>query len=189
VKRLHQVVLIASVLLGSWLGMQAIHELGHVVGAWLTGSRVAKLVLYPLTISRTDLAENPHPLLVVWAGPVIGVLLPLAIWGVAAAARMPGHFVVRFFAGFCLAANGAYIAGGSFDAVGDCGQMLRHGSSLWQLWLFGAVSIPSGVLLWHGQGKQFGLGKPAAEVQPGVAYGTLLACILLAVLGFMIDGE
>jgi hypothetical protein len=75
----HQVILIASTLLGSWLGMQAVHELGHVAGAWLTGGRVEKVVLHPLTISRTDLAHNPAPLLVVWAGPTVGVLLPLAL--------------------------------------------------------------------------------------------------------------
>lgn len=80
-QRFHQVILIASTLLGSWLGMQAVHEFGHVVGAWLTGGQVDRVVLHPLTISRTDLARNPHPLLVVWAGPVFGCLLPLDAWG------------------------------------------------------------------------------------------------------------
>lgn len=71
--RLHQTILIGSTLLGSWLGMQAVHELGHVAGAWLTGGRVERVVLHPLTISRTDLATNPHPLPVVWAGPVVSI--------------------------------------------------------------------------------------------------------------------
>ena len=67
--RLLQIVLIGSTVVGSWLGMQAVHEAGHVLGAWLTGGRVARVVLHPLTISRTDLAENPWPLAVVWARP------------------------------------------------------------------------------------------------------------------------
>ncbi len=50
-KRVHQSVLIGSFLPLCWLGMMAVHELGHVVGAWLTGGRVAKVVLHPLTIS------------------------------------------------------------------------------------------------------------------------------------------
>src|SRR5947209_1664490 len=140
----HQCILIVSTVVASWLGMQAVHESGHVVGAWLTGGRVAKVVLHPLTISRTDLAHNPNPLAVVWAGPLLGVLLPVAFWGVAAGLRMPGAFLLRFFAGFCLIGNGAYIAGGSFGGIGDCGEMLRHGSSIWQLWLFGVVTIPIG---------------------------------------------
>jgi hypothetical protein len=41
------------------------------------------------TISRTDLSFNPHPLLVVWAGPVLGVLLPMA--GVGDAGDMLRH--------------------------------------------------------------------------------------------------
>src|SRR5260221_4916233 len=53
--RFHQIILIVSTLLGSWLGMQAVHELGHVIGAWLTGGQVSQVVLHPLTISRTHL--------------------------------------------------------------------------------------------------------------------------------------
>src|SRR6202035_355657 len=136
--RLHQAVLVLSVVLASWLGMQAVHEFGHTCGAWLTGGRVARVVLHPFTISRTDLAQNPSPLAVVWAGPAIGTLLPLAAWLVAAIARMPGAFVLRFFAGFCLLANGLYIGVGSFSGVGDCGEMLRHGAAIWQLWFFSA---------------------------------------------------
>src|SRR5437879_2266857 len=120
VRRLHQIVLILSTVLGSWLGMQAVHEFGHVLGAWLTGGRVARVVLHPFTISRTDLADNPKPLVVVWAGPVVGVAIPVLLWAAAAAARRPGAFVLRFFAGFCLLANGLYIGVGSFNRVGDC---------------------------------------------------------------------
>jgi hypothetical protein len=187
--RLHQGILILSTLLGSWLGMQAVHELGHVIGAKLTGGQVAKVVLYPLTLSRTDLAENPHPLAVVWAGPVVGVLLPLIIWTVAAALRMPGAFVLRFFAGFCLVANGAYLAVGSFDRVGDCGEMLRNGSALWQLWLFGAVTMPAGFLLWHREGPHFGLGAAKGQVNVPIAYATLAAFVILLALGFAIGGD
>ncbi|MFZ5833635.1 MAG: hypothetical protein ACOY3P_26400, partial [Planctomycetota bacterium] len=125
--RIYQIALIASTLLACWLGMQVVHELGHVLGAWATGGAVERVVLHPLTISRTDLAYNPHPLAVVWMGPLVGVVLPLIAWATAAGARMPLVFLLRFFAGFCLVANGAYIGGGSFDRIGDCGEMLRHG--------------------------------------------------------------
>ena len=187
--RLHQIILIGSTLLGSWLGMQAVHESGHVLGAWLTGGRVSKVVLYPLTISRTDLDDNPNPLIVVWAGPLLGVLLPLVGWGIAAGWHMPGAYVLRFFAGFCLIGNGAYIGLGSFDEVGDAGDMLRHGSVLWQLWLFGIMTAPAGLWLWHRQGAHFGLGPAQGKVSPGVAYATLAALVLLLVLGFVVDGE
>ena len=185
-ERWPQVVLIVSTLLGSWFGMQAVHEVGHVFGAWFTRGTVTRIVLHPLTISRTDLSDNPEPLVVVWAGPVFGVAAPLVIWGIAVASRLPGAFVFRFFAGFCLIANGVYIAVGSFDGVGDCGQMLRHGSAMWQLWLFGVATAPVGLLLWHRQGLHFGLGAAGGEVDRRVAIASLVTCIALIVVGFVV---
>ena len=164
VNRVHQMVLIGSTILGSWLGMQEVHESGHIFGAWLTGGRVARVVLNPLTISRTDLGDNPHPLVVVWAGPTVGIVVPLLLWAIAAATRPRGAFVLRFFAGFCLLANGLYIGVGSFDRVGDCSEMLLNGSEPWQLWLFGAVTVPIGLWLWHRQGTNFGLGSDRKSV-------------------------
>lgn len=189
VNRLPQAVLIVSTVLGSWLGMQAVHEFGHVLGARMTGGRVARVVLHPLTISRTDLADNPRPLVVVWAGPVIGVVVPLLLWAAAAAARLPGAFVVRFFAGFCLLANGLYIGVGAFGRVGDCGEMLRNGSAPWQLWLFGLATAPAGLWLWHRQGPHFGLGPAHGSVRRGVACASLLVCIALLIVGFSVGGE
>jgi len=162
--------------------MQAVHELGHVIGAWWTGGEVVRVVLHPLSLSRTDVSHNLSPSVVVWAGPIVGVLLPTAAWIVASLARMPGAFVLRFFAGFCLIANGLYIGIGSFGRVGDCREMLLHGSQLWQLWLFGLITVPAGFWLWHGEGRHFGLGPAAEPVSPYVAYGSLVICGIL--LGF-----
>jgi hypothetical protein len=169
--------------------MQAIHEAGHVFGAALTGGRVTRVVLNPLTISRTDLADNPRPLVVVWSGPLFGVSAPLFIWGVAVAARVQWAFVLRFFAGFCLLANGLYIGVGSINSVGDCGEMLQYGSEPWHLWLFGAVTTPMGLWMWHQQGPHFGLGSAKGEVNCRVAYGSLVVCLMLLGLGFALGGE
>jgi hypothetical protein len=179
--RLHQTVLIVATLVGSWLAMQAVHELGHVLGAALTGSRVERVVLHPLTISRTDVVYGTSPLLVVWAGPVLGVVLPLAGWALATAIRLPERFLLRFFAGFCLVANGAYLGAGSLNGVGDCGDLLRHGAPIWSLWLFGLATLPLGLWLWHGQGRHFGLAPARGQVDRRAAYASLTFC--LAILG------
>jgi hypothetical protein len=188
-RTVNRAILIVSVLLGSWLGMQAVHEFGHVVGAWSTGGRVVRVVLHPLTISRTDVDPNPRPLFVVWAGPLFGALAPLLLWAVAAGLRLSGAFVPRFFAGFCLIANGAYIAGGSFGHVGDCGVMLRNGSAIWQLWLFGAVTVPIGLCLWNRQARHFGLGSAPRQVSATVAYSILFACIAMLVFACLFGGD
>ncbi len=187
--RLTQVLLIGSTIVGSWLGMQAVHEFGHIVGALATRGKVSRVVLHPLTISRTDLEENPQPLFVVWAGPVVGVILPLLFWLLAERLRWREAYVLRFFAGFCLLANGLYIAVGSIDHVGDAGVMLRNGSASWHLCFFGLVTAPVGLFLWHGQGQHFGLGKGRAPVNPRVAWICLGVCLALAALGFVMGGE
>lgn len=181
-----QTLLVASAGASAWLGMQAVHELGHVVGAWLTGGAVERVVLHPLAISRTDVAPNPEPLVVVWAGPVVGVGLPLAAWGMLAAARRTIAWAARFFAGYCLLANGLYIGVGSFGGVGDAGDMLRAGSPVWTLWLFGLATAPLGLALWNGQGKWFGLGRDATPVpaRRAIAAAAVMLAIVLASLGY-----
>jgi hypothetical protein len=158
VTRCHQLTLIISTLVGSWFGMQAVHELGHVLGAMLTGAEVTHVELSPWAISRTDVTNNTRPLVVAWAGPIVGVVLPLVIWHATSVARLSFAFVLRFFAGFCLVANGLYIGLGSFGRIGDAGDMLRQGSPVWLLWLFGAITVLAGLWLWHGLGPAFGWG-------------------------------
>jgi hypothetical protein len=187
--RAHHFLLIASTLVACWLGMQAVHELGHVIGAWLTRGQVSQVVLHPLTISRTDLSLNPHPLMVVWAGPMIGVIAPIVLWGIAHLIHLRGVYVVRFFAGFCLLANGLYIGGGSFDQIGECGTMLRQGSPIWHLWLFGIVTAPAGLFLWHRQGPHFGFGSAKGKVDGTVAYVVGLIAVILIVMGLVIGGS
>src|SRR5262249_47090841 len=148
-----------------------------------------QVVLHPLTISRTDLATNPSPLVVVWAGPVFGALVPLVLWSVPAGLRLAWAFLLRFFAGFCLIANGVYIGVGSFAGIGDCGEMLQHGSALWQLWLFGAVTAPAGFWLWHGQGVHFGLGPGQGCVSVGATYSSLVVFLGLLTLALAVGGE
>jgi hypothetical protein len=174
---------ILATLVACWLGMQAVHEAGHVLGARTTGARVERVVLHPLTISRTDVSENRHPLFVTWMGPIFGVAAPVAIWIVAMLARMPGAFVLRFFAGFCLIANGGYLAFGALQRIGDCGTLLNHGAPLWSLILFGAVAMPLGLALWNGTGPDFGLGPAPRPIDRRVTVAVALIGAAFAALG------
>ena len=132
--RFYQLLFSFSVLPGSWLAMMGVHELGHVIGGVLTGGTVSGVVMHPLMISRTDLSVNPHPAVVVWAGPLLGVLLPLVLLLVARKLRWSRAKLIQFFVGFCLIANGAYIAGGSWEGIGDCCVMHQTGTPLWLMW-------------------------------------------------------
>ena len=143
----------AIALYACWMGMQAVHEAGHVLHAAASGGRVARVELPPLGFSRTDLSINPRPAFVAWGGAVWGVLLPLAVWGLCRVlCRRRGRSVARglqFFAGFCLVANGAYLGVGWVDRVGDAGDLLRRGTPVWVLVAYSLVAVSGGLLLWH----------------------------------------
>jgi hypothetical protein len=182
-------LLIAAIMPGSWLCMQAIHEAGHVLAAGLTGGQVERVVLHPLAISRTDSGQNPRPLAVAWAGPLVGTLFPVVFWFALSCVGASWAFVARFFAGFCLIANGGYLAVGSIDGVGDAGEIVRHGAPIWSLWLFGALAIPAGLLLWHRLGAHFGLGTHGVAVPARLALACLGVLVALIVLGLVVgDG-
>lgn len=184
---LHLATLAALPLL-SWLAMMGVHELGHVLGAHLTGGRVAQVIWHPLTISRTDLAENPYPGPVVWAGPIVGSALPLLAWSIAAALRHWTAPLLRFFAGFCLIANGVYLGLGSFTGAGDAGDLLYASSPIWTLWLFGLICVPLGLRLWHNLGPAFGLvdARLTPTLDPRLAITTLAAFLATLTLSLLI---
>lgn len=180
--RVHQVLLIVTFLAFSWLAMMILHELGHVIGAVCVGASVEKVVLHPLEISRTDVGNNQHPLVVIWAGPILGAMLPLLMLSFFRQANWSCWPLARFFAGFCLVANGGYIGFGSFERIGDAGDLLNHGSPTWTLWLFGVVTIPFGFWFWNGLGPSFGLGPAKGEVNRRLAYlsaGLLALTVLI----------
>lgn len=182
--RVWQILLIVSLLLLSWLMMQVVHEAGHVAMSYCTGGRVAQVVLHPLVISRTDLLVNPHPLAVVWGGPVFGAFLPFVVWLCSKFIHFKYVFLLRFFAGFALVANGAYIGAGYWLAdESDCRIMLENGSPLWLLVLFGLICVAGGLFLWHRQGRYFGLGHEAISVKPAEALVTI------AMLGLVVACE
>ncbi len=162
--------------------MQVVHEFGHVVATWGTGGTVTNVVLHPLAISRTDVSPNPSPMIVVWGGPMIGIVLPLVIWAVMRAGKWTDWQLAQFFAGFCLLANGLYLGVGSFERIGDAGDMLRLGSPIWMLWLFGIVTAPLGLWMWHGLGETFGLGQRKGQVDPRLAYASAAMLLITVAL-------
>lgn len=145
--RLRQIALIVCMLSWSWLAIMVVHEGGHVFAGLLTGGTIECVVLHPLAISRTDLGENPHPLLVSWAGPVIGCMAPVLAWLVLHQSRLSLAPFARFFAGFCLVANGVYLGLGAWTGDGDAGDLLGGGAHTWQLVAFGLAASACGFRL------------------------------------------
>jgi hypothetical protein len=179
--RCFQVLLVFSTAGLSWLLMMAFHEFGHVLQGWLTGAQLDAVDLPPFGFSRTDFAVNPHPLLVAWGGPLWGCALPLAMLAVARCfAAKPRVYLLAWFAGYCLVANGVYLLGGAILSGGadDGGVILREGGSRWQLCVFAALAIPAGLYVWNGLGPYFGLGPSRGRVGRKAAVGVTVALFL-----------
>ncbi len=181
---LASLVLLLATGAASWYGMMVIHESGHVLGAWLSGGRISRVILDPLAFSRTDLAHNPHPLFVVWAGPAWGSLLPLALWLSARAAQLRLHFLLRVFAGFCLIANGAYLASAAIMPVGDCEDLIRLGTPLWAIVTPGLAALIGGLAMWNGLGPDFGLGGRDVDRLAVFVATALLALLVIGMLAW-----
>ena len=179
--RSHQFLLIASILWVSWLTMMLVHEGGHVLGALATGGKVRLVVWHPAVMSRTDVSPNPHPLVEVWAGPIVGSLFPAVL--AVSCMRLRVAYLVRTVAGFCLIANGAYIGSGAIQPVGDAAELVAHGMSRWILAMFGLVTVTSGLWIWHRASSRLGFGAASEAIQADHAYGTFVLAVLMTVVG------
>lgn len=165
----------------------AIHEFGHVFGALISGGQIEKIVLHPLTISRTDVSPNPNPLVVIWLGPIIGCAVPTILYLLTPRQLPLATSLSAFFAGFCLIANGAYLAVGAVDQVGDCKVMIQNGSPVISLIAFGVTAVLAGLLLWHkiGSVKEF-LVEPNL-ISSRFAWSIAFAAMLIIFIEFTVS--
>lgn len=188
VDRCFQALLMTSIAALSWLLMMVVHECGHVLNGWLSGARIALVDLPVWGISRTDFAVNPHPLFVAWGGGMWGCLLPLVLWTAVCMAMPRYAYLAAWFAGFCLIANGGYLAGGAFFRGGadDAGVILQNGSSRWLLFAFGIPAVAAGLYVWNGLGPSFGLGVSRGKVDRKAAVGSAIALVAVVCIEMLI---
>ena len=144
--------------------MQGVHELGHVLAAFVSGGNVEAIVWHFSTISRTDVRHNPAPMFVCWSGPVLGAGLPLLIH-VVMQLRNVRSSGWTFYCGFCLLANGAYLAAGSFDRIGDAGTLISLGCPIGVLWIAGCVMAGAGIQMWHRMGSVSDIGRAKVSLR------------------------
>jgi hypothetical protein len=181
IDRFHQALLIGSALALSWLGMMFVHNVGHLIYAWVGGGRVNYWPFHPLdAFTCPRLTYNPNPLLVLWGGPIWGCALPLLLLWLVRAVAPSRRYLALFFAGFCLVANGSHLAAGALYPYGDAERLLRFGVPEWALLLFGMPMTLAGLGLFHGLGAQFGLGSARGRVDRRTAWLLFGATVVAA---------
>lgn len=160
------IVFVAAALSAAWLGMTALHELGHVLNAWLSGGHVTSVELPPRGLGHTLVSPNPHPQFVAWGGACWGSVLSMTPM-LFTRRRALVQWFARFFAGMCLIANGVYVGLGGFfgdrNGADDAHELLRQGAPVWQLVVFGALAMAAGLAVWHRLGPRIGLSRAADE--------------------------
>ncbi len=104
--------------------MTFVHESGHLICGFACGGTLTSADLLPWHLPYSFFEPDPHPLVTLWGGPILGVLIPLAI---AFALRTNWMW---FIANFCLLANGSYLAAAwvSGDRYLDTPKLLEHGA-------------------------------------------------------------
>lgn len=176
-------VFVFVTVVASWLAMTALHEFGHGLNAWLSRGRVMHVELPPFGLGHTQVSPNPSPRFVAWGGALWGTFLGMSPLLFVRRAEL-AKWLVRFFAGFCLIANGAYLGSGSFvgdlNGADDAHELLRHGTPVWQPVTFGLAAVAAGFGLWHGPGPRVGFSRAAS--QAGWKTLSSLAALILALL-------
>ena len=99
--------------------------MGHIIGGTCCGGTLESADLLPWHLPYSIFEPDPFPLVTLWAGLIVGVLVPLGI------AMTVQREWMWFIANFCVLANGAYIATAWFtgDRYLDTPKLLEHGSS------------------------------------------------------------
>lgn len=183
-----RIIIIALLLAGSWYAMMLVHEFGHVIGAWITGSHIHSVRVPWVGFSQTLVPVTPWPRVVTASGPVVGAMLPVLIWRSARRiprlARSGWSVIARFLAAFCLLANGVYVGSAMLNPVGDSEELVRMGVPAWALTAIGLPAAALGLALWNGMAMNF---DHAADSEARHARVTLrqslawLVCVLVVV--------
>jgi len=104
--------------------MTFVHELGHIICGCACGGTLTDADLLPWHLPYSFFEPDPLPLVTLWGGPILGVMIPVTI-----------AFIMRtnwmwFIANFCMLANGSYIATAwvSGDRYLDTTKLIEHGA-------------------------------------------------------------
>ncbi len=88
--------------------------------------------------------------------------------------------MLRFFAGFCLVANGGYLLGGTAMNEADVADLLGMGTPQWAPIVAGGIMLSLGLCMWHGLGPGIGFGRQA--ISPRWRQTLILIAIVVGII-------
>ena len=131
---------LVGLLIVSWCVMTVVHESGHLICGFACGGKVTSADLLPWHLPYSFFEPDPHQLVTLWGGPILGVMIPVAI---ALALRTNWMW---FIADFCLLANGSYLAVSwvTGDRYLDTPKLLEHGAHPFSIAIYCLLTIGFG---------------------------------------------
>ena len=129
-------------LAAAWCTMTLVHEAGHVLCGWSCGGTLQSADFIPWHLPYSIFEPDPYPLITLWGGPALGVLIPVAIaWLLR---RDEGWLIAHF----CVLANGMYLATAwiTGDRYLDTTKLLEHGAFPSSIGIYCLVTIGFGYL-------------------------------------------
>lgn len=99
-----RIIVFICLLAASWVVMTCTHECGHMIGGMIGGATLTDFDLAPWHMPYSLHEPDPQPLVTLWAGPLLGVVVPLTT------AVFIRKRWIWFIADFCLIANGSYLS-------------------------------------------------------------------------------
>ncbi len=148
--------------------MTLVHESGHLICGWLCGGTLLSADLLPWHLPYSIFEPDPHPLVTLWGGPVLGVAIPFSI---AALFRLDWLWFIAYF---CMLANGSYLATAWFtgDRYLDTTKLLQHGAHSWSIGIYCLLTIGFGYIGFRRQcvrmlSKRLPIDSSESEIEGG----------------------
>ncbi|WP_235935366.1 hypothetical protein [Candidatus Laterigemmans baculatus] len=149
--------------------MTTTHEGGHIVGGMACGATLVDYDLAPCRMPYSLHSPDPRPLMTLWAGPLLGVLIPVSL------AALIRERWAWFIADFCVVANGGYLALAwmSGDRFLDTPRLLEAGVNPALIMLYCSVTIGAGYVRFRSDCIHFLRRSPAHPNDGEHLYGLL----------------
>ena len=74
-----RVLKLVGLLVASWSVMTFVHESGHLICGFECGGTLTSADVLPWHLPDSFIEPDPHPLVTLWGGPILGVVIPAAV--------------------------------------------------------------------------------------------------------------
>jgi hypothetical protein len=163
-----------------------LHEIGHVVGAWLTGGQTHSLVVHPFSTSSVEVNPDPRPLVTHIAGILAPPLVGLALFRGLRPFLSPALLPLLLVPSIAWASSGLYLLVGAALQAGDALVLMQQGVPRTLLFAAGVACVPVSAHLAQRLFPLLGLDRGSPPARRVVVLGGGVGTYLLAIVAWQL---